>query len=62
MQLFMLSSGINPQNIHVHTDWQTVLPDVTERLDSENSVNLKDTKYKWQSEHQNGLKLAEFLM
>ena len=58
--VFMLSSGINPQNIHVHTDWQTVLPDVTERLDSENSVNLKDTKYKWQSEHQNGLKLAEF--
>ena len=69
--VFMLSSGINPQNIHVHTDWQTVLPDVTDqldRLDRVDSSNPKDTKYtkymkyKWQVVHQNGLKLAEFLM
>ena len=61
----MLSSGINPQNIHVHTDWQTVLPDVTDqldRLDSVDSSNPKYMKYKWQVAHQNGLKLAEFLM
>ena len=54
--VFMLSSGINPQNIHVHPDWQTILPDITE------SKGFKNTKYKWQIEHQNGLKLAEFLM
>ena len=63
--VFMLSSGINPQNIHVHTDWQTVLPDVTDqldRLDSVDSSNPKYMKYKWQVAHQNGLKLAEFLM
>lgn len=54
--VFMLSSGIEPQNIHVHPDWQTVLPDITESKDP------KDTKYKWQIEHQNGLILAEFLM
>ena len=66
--VFMLSSGINPQNIHIHTDWQTVLPDVTDqldRLDSVDSSNPKDTKYmqyKWQVAYQNGLKLAEFLM
>ena len=48
--VFMLSSGINPQNIHVHPDWQTILPDITKSKD------------KWQIEHQNGLKLAEFLM
>ena len=66
--VFMLSSGINPQNIHIHPDWQTVLPDVTDqlnRLDSVDSSNPKDTKYmqyKWQIEHQNSLILAEFLM
>jgi len=54
--VFMLSSGINPQNIHVHPDWQTILPDITE------SKGFKNTKYKWQIEHQNGLTLAEFLM
>lgn len=54
--VFMLSSGINPQNIYVHPDWQTILPDITE------SKGFKNTKYKWQIEHQNGLKLAEFLM
>lgn len=66
--VFMLSSGINPQNIHIHPDWQTVLPDVTDqlnRLDSVDSSNPNDTKYmqyKWQIEHQNSLILAEFLM
>lgn len=63
--VFMLSSGINPQNIHVHTDWQTDLSDVTDQLDSVDSSNPKYTKYmkyKWQVAHQNGLKLAEFLM
>lgn len=54
--VFMLSSGIEPQNIHVHPDWQTILPNITE------SKGFKNTKYKWQIEHQNGLKLAEFLM
>lgn len=54
--VFMLSSGIEPQNIHVHPDWQTILPDITE------SKGFKNTKYKWQIEHQNGFTLAEFLM
>ena len=57
--VFMLSSGINPQNIHVHPDWQTFLPDITE---SNGFKDPKDTKYKWQIEHQNSLTLAEFLM
>lgn len=60
--VFMLSSGINPQNIHIHPDWQTVLPDIKEQLDSENPKDSKNTKYKWQIEHQNSLTLAEFLM
>lgn len=54
--VFMLSSGINPQNIQVHPDWQTILPDITDSLGSKNAKN------KWQLKHQNGCKLAEFLI
>lgn len=60
--VFMLSSGINPQNIHVHPDWQTILPDIKESNGFKDLKDTKYTKYKWQIEHQNGLKLAEFLM